>query len=244
VSKLIKIVINAVFLQSKVPGGTETYVTNLVKPWYIEEAQGFTFLLLTNHIPGWWVGDRVWFKLGVVENSNKILFRIFFEQFIMPFLAPDWDVLFSPGYVGIIAARCPQVITVHDAYAWVTPQEIGIWRALLWRKIIRWTAQRSAPVIAVSASTRNDLLKFIKVDKEKTHVIYEAGDHIQVSNRNFNSEHKRENQNYFIGLGIFKEIKNPTRILEAYTTYRKTTIESGLVPYRFNGDLRWSNFAN
>lgn len=222
----MRIAINALFLRTKVAGGTETYVTNVVRPWYEGGRTDLCFELYANHIPCWWRGNREGFRLRLVPGAVSLARRIAYEQAVLALRSPGWDVLFNPGYVGVLGARCPQVVTVHDAYAWVLPKEAGVLRAAYWRWMIARSVRSSAAVIAVSESTRRDLLRFTQAQPERVRVIHEAGDHIPESARP--PGEVASGAPFFLAIGIFKEVKNPERALAAYSEYRRRRAGRGL----------------
>jgi glycosyltransferase involved in cell wall biosynthesis len=125
------------------------------------------------------------------------------------------------------------VITVHDAFAWILPKEAGRLRTLYWRWMIAYSVKFVAAVIAVSVSTRNDLLKHTQVNHSKVHVIPEAGDHVPLKNVVSLSEKISDVKGYFIAVGFFKAVKNPFRILAAYEKYRATMLNKGSEPFGF-----------
>lgn len=223
IKKEIRVAINALFLRTKVAGGTETYVTNIVRPWYESGPQGIQFELLANHEPEWWKGDQPWFRLRVIKSSSSIIRRITYEQFWLPLKRSCWDVIFCPGYVGVILACCPQVVTVHDTYAWVLPCEAGRWRTLYWRIMLQLTVRVSSAVVAVSENTKRDLVRFTRVREESVKVITESGDHFHGSA----GPTVTSGPIYFIAVGFFKPVKNPERILAAYAEYRRERLSQG-----------------
>jgi glycosyltransferase involved in cell wall biosynthesis len=223
----MKVAINALFLRTKVAGGTETYVTNIVRRWYEAPLSDTEFLLLANHTPEWWEGDRPWFRLRQVDEATSLARRVIYEQVAVAWESRNWDVLFCPGYVGVLKARCPQVITVHDAYAWVLPKEAGRFRTLYWRFMILRSVRKAEAVIAVSESTRKDIVRYTAVDLAKVRVVLEAGDHFPETEMEAGPDPKVGEPPYFLSVGFFKSVKNPERTLSAYSEYRRTRLAQG-----------------
>jgi O-antigen biosynthesis alpha-1,2-mannosyltransferase len=227
----LRIVVNALFLRPKLAGGTETYVTNILRHWYQEPCGEGEILLLANHRPMWWEGDRPWFRLRQVRGTSSRIKRIVHEQVELARESRDWDVLYSPGNVGVLRAVCPQVVTVHDAFAWVLPQEAGRLRTFYWRHMITRSVGRVAAVIAVSESTRDDLLRFTNVEPSRVRVILEAGDHVPEAPFRDDGEPSDQSR-YFLAIGFFKGVKNPYRTLAAYSKYREIMLNRGAPPCR------------
>lgn len=222
---MLQIGINGLYIKWGVNAGTETYFTNIVKPWYESEKRGLCFTLYCNQLPPWWDGEKKYFKVKVFPSAIRLSIRLFLEQLILPFTYfRKLDVLFSPGYVGSIMSRKLQIITIHDAFAWKFPSKIGWMRGLYWRVAIPLTAKRAARVIAVSKSTATDVANFCNVPLSKIAVVPEAGGHLKgiVPNNEVIKKLGLQPKSYFHCVGFFKEIKNPWRILEAYKKYTET----------------------
>ena len=216
-----KIIINALYIKWGNNGGTETYLTNIVEPWYKDNATRIEILLLARSAPPWWNGNRKHFKLRIIPLKS-ILKRILYEQLIAPLIIyNNFNLIFSPGYVGSFLSSKQQLVTVHDCFAWSFPNSIGIMKSLYWKTFIPLSAKRRSTIIAVSKSTKEDLLKFTNIKKNTIKVIYEAGNNI-LSNKNFLQINLPVN--YFHCVGFFKEIKNPFLIIEAYKLYRSKSL--------------------
>lgn len=219
---MYKIGVNALFINHGINGGTETYFDNIVRPWYENEQNKVCFLLFVNSFPAWWEGEKPWFKIRLFFRAKGLLNRLLMEQLIFPlFLSRKIDLLFNPGYVGSVFLTCPQVNTVHDAFAWVYPKEIGFLRGVYWRLFIPVTARKARKIIAVSRSTADDLVKYCKVASEKIQVIYEAsGESTVLQHAEILGKYGITPKTYFHCVGVFKQIKNPFRIIEAFRIYK------------------------
>ncbi|MBX5180752.1 glycosyltransferase family 4 protein [Rhizobium lentis] len=218
----MKYAINALFVRWGVNAGTETYVTNIVRPWYESKPSGCEFLFYCNQLPPWWKGDRPWFRAIVLKSAKRVGWRIFYEQLWLPLVGLiSFDALFAPGYVGSALLQKPQAITVHDAFAWLYPGEIGLLRSLYWRMFIPLSLQSRNSLITVSASTATDLKRFCNIDSQTLHVIHEAGSHLSEINEGGTILERLglEPGKYFHCVGFFKRIKNPYTILNAYRSY-------------------------
>ncbi len=215
------VLINALFIDWGKNGGTETYLTNIIKPWYENDNDDIRFTLLVRSLPPWWSGDNKNFNVRIVTPLNTAT-RLIYEQLIAPlFIYKRFDLIFSPGYVGSILSSQKQIITVHDCFAWVFPKQIGILRSFYWKFFIPLSLKRAKAIIAVSNNTKSDLIRFLNIDGNNIFVIHESGENIisfktkkqiQLSNR------------YFHCVGFFKDIKNPYKIIEAYIQYRKRSV--------------------
>jgi len=87
------------------------------------------------------------------------------------------DVLHSPTGTLPFWAPCRQVVTIHDLFAAIEPRWFTPRVAWQLRTTQRRAAHAAATVIAVSESTRNDLVKHYAVPAERIRVVYNGVDH-------------------------------------------------------------------
>lgn len=215
--------INALYIKWGVNAGTETYFTNIVKPWYEKEDNAVKFTMYCNDTPPWWEGEKEHFKIKLFPKAKSLKNRLFTEQVVFPLtLSKEIEVLFNPGYVGSLFLNVPQVTTIHDGFAWVYPKEIGLARSIYWKTLIPLTARKAKKLIAVSKNTANDIEKFCGISKDKIEVIYEGGSHFYTdgSSSSLMEKYQLKPKSFFHCIGFFKDIKNPMRILEAFKKYK------------------------
>ena len=82
------------------------------------------------------------------------------------------DVFFAPGYSGPLLTSLPTVVAMHDvSFAahpeWFRPRE-G-WRR---RLLARATARRARAVITISAFSRDEIVRYLRVPSDRVRVIY------------------------------------------------------------------------
>lgn len=220
----MKILINALYLSWGVNGGTETYFHNIVKELYLENRhKEAKFTLLCVSPPFWFDGNKPWFRIVTKPTLTSQIRRILYEQVAIPLLYSDYRV-FNPGYVGILFHLGHQVTTIHDAYAWLFPSEAGKLRSLYWRFFISTYLQLGYKAISVSKNTQKDLEVNRRAGASSNlSTIHESGCHIKNFEPDFNTleKHNLTPGEFFFSVGMFKEIKNPKRIIQAYNLYRK-----------------------
>jgi glycosyltransferase involved in cell wall biosynthesis len=223
------IAINALHIAWGVNAGTETYLSNIISPWYESAPPGAEFTLFCQAAPAWWRGDREYFRVRVISNARSLWRRILLEQCILPlFYYSKYDLVFHPGYVGSWLARVPQVVTIHDAFAWVCPKEVGKAKEVYWKTLIPASARKADLIIADTFATANDIARFCHVRPEKICVVHLAGGHLGdlVPDSAIFQKLRISAGDYFHSVGVFKEIKNPWRILRAYRRYRTECVSS------------------
>jgi glycosyltransferase involved in cell wall biosynthesis len=90
-------------------------------------------------------------------------------------LSPRPQVLHSPDFIPPFRRPCPAVITVHDLAFRRFPDLLTVESARYYGQIERAVASAQA-IIAVSASTADDLIELAGARRDKIHVVYEAAD--------------------------------------------------------------------
>ncbi len=150
------------------------------------------------------------------------------------------DVFFSPHFFSApLSSRCRSVVTFHDLSFFRYP-EFFSWRNNIWHRLEmnpRRQAQQAAKIIAVSQSTKDDLVNLLGVDSQKVNVIYsgiaDQGRRGTVFCENLNKKLcspeplnvlKKYNlsENFFLFLGALEPRKNILGILKAFS-YLKST---------------------
>jgi len=87
------------------------------------------------------------------------------------------SVVLSTGSEGMLLPLVPQVVTVHDIIPLLFPSfHPHASELIFFRYFLPRVLRRSSAVIAVSQSTKEDLIKFYHLPAEKIHVIYEGYD--------------------------------------------------------------------
>ncbi|MFN8522927.1 MAG: glycosyltransferase family 1 protein [Chloroflexota bacterium] len=134
------------------------------------------------------------------------------------------DVLFVPSHSLPIALRCPTVNTVHDLGYLRFPAEHG--RARRWVRdwMTRWSVARATALIAVSAATRDDMVRYYDTAPDRVRVIHH-GVATQFSPdcpTGSNSEallHLGVKRPYFLFLGTLQPRKNLDSVLAAFDLF-------------------------
>lgn len=126
--------------------------------------------------------DYPWLSLSNVQLKDfRIPNRLFFitarylnQPKIDSFLR-GIDVYFNPHFfVAPLSANCKKVVTFHDL-SFIHHPEFFSWRKRAWQKFLmdaRAEAQKADKIIAVSQSTKEDLINLYGIEPKKIKVIY------------------------------------------------------------------------
>ncbi len=98
-----------------------------------------------------------WEQVAQVRALRRMRASLFHG---LAFAGPQWG------------AHIPQVITVHDLTFVRFPQTLPTWKARYLRWITRRSVQRAARVIAVSESTRQDVLQWLGLPPERVVTVH------------------------------------------------------------------------
>lgn len=167
-------------LANKNKSGVEEYTENLLSR-LLRLDEKIKFILfhasLKNNLP-----DYEWMhlpnvELRVIKLPNKFLFssaKVFNKPFIDRLIG-GVDVFFSPHFfLASLSPNCRRVTTFHDL-SYIRFKNFLSWRRNIWHRLemnpLR-QARLSDKIIAVSESTKNDLIENYKIDSNKIKVIH------------------------------------------------------------------------
>ena len=149
------------------------------------------------------------------------LSRIMWMQSSLPLRAilDRVSVILSTGSEGMLLPPVPQVVTVHDLIPLLLSSlHPHTSELFFFRHFLPLVLQRSRAIIAVSKSTKEDIIKFYHLPAEKIHVIYEGYDaklfyprqDIEIVTRVYGLEH------YILYVGNLLPHKNVASLIRAF----------------------------
>jgi len=99
--------------------------------------------------------------------------RILWEQVVQPRAVrrAGVDLLHAPAFVGPLLGSCPTVVTVHDLSFVLYPQNFRAGNRLYLRTMTRLSVRRARRLIAVSESTKQDLVHYYHLPPERIDVV-------------------------------------------------------------------------
>jgi glycosyltransferase involved in cell wall biosynthesis len=150
--------------------------------------------------------------------------RVLWEQLVQPWAArrQALDLLHAPVNIGPLMAPCPLIVTVHDLSFRHFPHLFRPARRLYQEKLTRATVQRAASVIAVSQSTRDDIVQSMDIPLERITVIPNGVDaEMRPMEEKAVAELRRRYQlpeHFVLSLSTLEPRKNLELLLEAYAS--------------------------
>ncbi|MCL7454559.1 MAG: glycosyltransferase family 4 protein [Anaerolineae bacterium] len=148
--------------------------------------------------------------------------RILWEQAIQPWCLrrAGVDLLHSPAFVGPLVTACPTVVTVHDLSFLLYPEGFRRWNRGYLGLFTRLSVTKARRVIAVSQSTRDDLLRHYGLSPDKVDVIHNGVDpnyrRLPADQVARFREHRGLPERFLLFVGTLEPRKNIVRLIEAY----------------------------
>lgn len=226
----MRIGVNALYLIPGGVGGTEIYIRSLLAA--LGEIDPVNrYLIFTNRETGDDVlPARPNFELApqTVSASNRPA-RILWEQTALPLavVRHSIDVLFNPGFTAPALCPCPSVTVFHDMQHKRHPEYFRWFDLPAWRLCLFQAASSSDALIAVSAATRDDLLRYYPVPAAKVHVVPHGVDErmfeIGLSRRGMRP------QPYLLCVSTLHPHKNIDRLVRAFAALRNRGLDYKLI---------------
>ncbi|OGN03030.1 MAG: hypothetical protein A2655_02560 [Candidatus Yanofskybacteria bacterium RIFCSPHIGHO2_01_FULL_43_42] len=222
-------------LGNPVKSGIEEYTENLT-PHLIKEGRDIRFKLFysshRNPLPdyGWLQAPNVEVHKFNYPNNLLFAFSKFLNQPLIDKMIGGADVfLFPHFFISSLSPNCKRVTTFHDLSYVHFPEHLTL-RKKIWHNfqmIPEWQAKFSDKLIAVSESTKNDLINLYKIDPARIQVIYSG---INPTRSNSASPSKsdlakfRKNKNlpdrFILFLGKVEPRKNIVSIVRAFNNLK------------------------
>jgi glycosyltransferase involved in cell wall biosynthesis len=148
--------------------------------------------------------------------------RILWEQLAQPGTARrlHLDVLHAPVNVGPLLRTCPTVVTIHDLSFILYPELFRPFNRVYQQRFARWTVDHAAAIIAVSSSTRDDLVRLMGVPPGRVAVVPNGvGEEMQPLDPALVAAHRARHglpDRLILFVGTLEPRKNVLTLLEAF----------------------------
>ncbi|MBU1199931.1 glycosyltransferase family 4 protein [Patescibacteria group bacterium] len=127
----------------------------------------------------------------------------------------------------------PKITTVHDLVPFKFPHTSHQSIRNAHKKRLSWIAKESKAIIAVSQSTKKDLVSVLKIPEEKITVIYEAAENLFTPQPptiiNAIKRRYKLNSDYIFSLSTLEPRKNQSSLIKAFNLVKKTYPDLKLV---------------
>ncbi len=148
--------------------------------------------------------------------------RILWEQVVQPWAVRQArvDLIHGAAFVGPLASRCPSVVTVHDLSFLLYPKGFRAPNRYYLKLFTRLSVHRARRVIAVSDSTKRDLIRCYGLSSAKIDVVHNG---VDARFRPLSGEQVADFRarrglppRFILFVGTLEPRKNVVRLVEAY----------------------------
>ena len=199
--------------------GVEHYAKQLILNLAKVDLKNNYILYLRTKPESWFLSLPKNFKIKVMP------FPIFWTQ-----LRISWEMLFHPVDVLFIPASAlplihpkNSVVTIHDVAWKFFPESFTAFMRNFLEWSTKFAVRRAAKIIAVSESTKRDLIKFYKVDEKKVDVVYHGWSASQQSADQLISSQISVSlpEKYILFLSTLQPRKNLEGLIDAFKQLKK-----------------------
>ncbi|NJN99203.1 MAG: glycosyltransferase family 4 protein [Anaerolineales bacterium] len=169
--------------------------------------------------------------------------RILWEQFIQPLALRQArvDMLHALAFVAPLATPCPFVVTVYDLSFLRYPDAFRPFNRWYLREFTARSVKRARAIIAISESTRQDVINWLGAPPERVHTVYcgvdEAFRPLPAAEVAAFKAAKRLPDTFVLFLGTLEPRKNVDGLIRAYACWRKQ--EPDVPPLVIAGGKGW-----
>lgn len=225
----MKVMLNTTCFHGDNSTGIERFAYNIARE--ICNLDPMSMVLSSGRIPG----VQCQMRSGYLTFFNQVLgkyeypARAIWDQTWLRFLVERHkpDVLFFPIQDGLLYPSVKQIITIHDLHYLHFKQslpdcrhEIGSIRTRLYQYRMPLLLKQASAIVAVSETTKEEIITAFNVDPEKIHVIYNGYDenrfHVVEDVRPLLNHYRLQPEKYFLFVGSILKHKNLIRLVKAF----------------------------
>ncbi len=202
--------------------GAGNYIYNLVNALAEIDDRNQYFIFINSKLREDWRIEKNNFSFVSIPFSSRSL-RILWEQTGLPLQARKLalEILHSPHYTMPIVKSCQSVVTFCDMTFELFPELHEFSKRLIFPLMMRWSANQAERLIAISESTRQDVMRILRVKPERIITIpLAASSDYGVIARNRVKEVCNRYQltvgKYIYYVGALEPRKNVPLLIEAY----------------------------
>jgi glycosyltransferase involved in cell wall biosynthesis len=179
-----------------------------------------------------------WKQLATETVHSERLFpvRAVWMQAVLPgtLRRVQPDLCHFTNYLAPLAMSCPYIVTVYDMTVFITPRLHRFKKLVLDRTLIPRVARKAGAIITVSNSARKDILRYLKVPREKVRVVMGAASpafHPITDSTLLESVRARHglHEPYILYVGTIEPRKNLPRLVQAFANLKKRGLPHKLV---------------
>ncbi|MBU6998529.1 MAG: glycosyltransferase family 4 protein [Theionarchaea archaeon] len=148
--------------------GVGTYVYHLVRE--LSKTEDISLITYEDPSLPFDVPTVIMNPLGLFSSKSLYLWHFYVNGALRR--TTEFDILHSPENAALVVpVKCRKVVTIHDLILYLFPQYTGLLHSIRYR-MLPWTIKTADRIIAVSQSTKQDLVTRVGVPQHKITVIY------------------------------------------------------------------------
>ncbi len=150
-------------------------------------------------------------KVVKPKSKNRYLHHLW-EHFILPFLAKDYDILYSPANIAPFWTfkKTKLVVTLHDVAYLSHPKTVSKFFYYYYRFVMPLILKKASKVVTISKTSRDEIIKYYPFAKDKIVVVYNG---ILDS---FFEEQNVQKKDLILYVGSLNERKNYSAVIKAF----------------------------
>jgi glycosyltransferase involved in cell wall biosynthesis len=239
----MRIALNLLYLIPGVVGGTETYGRSLISAIAALDDDNEYIVFLNKSAADIDITPAANFRRVVCPFiAMRRVVRYGWEQGILPFQLgrERIDLVHSLGYVAPLAARAPQVVSVHD----LNFLSHDGWGSDSTRRVLRFfveqSVRRAAHVITMSEFSRSGIVNTLGVPPEKVTVTHEAAAaHFQSGESSLTHSDFAGGRPYVLAFSALPKHKNIERLIAAFESIQDNVPHSLVIAGNLPGDAEY-----
>ncbi len=113
-------------------------------------------------------------RIREVSGIEKSSLRILYEQFVLPLLTRDFDIVYSINNANPIFffAKTHSIVTIHDLLPFKIVARYSRFQKVYLQLLTKLCSKRAAKIITVSNFTKSEIVELLNVTPSKVSVIY------------------------------------------------------------------------
>lgn len=201
--------------------GVSVYTLELLK-YFAKKADTATrFRIFLRNEPNDMMPKETKYFTYEVVNGNMLWSQIFLPYHLH--FKTQIDVFFAPAHYSPRFLNVPLVLTIHDLSYFMYPNEFlkkDLYKLKNWTK---YSIEHAHSIIAVSKTTKKDLIKWYGLKDQDVQVIYNGFRKRKLKKTNLDilKEYDLKKKKYILYVGTLQPRKNIQTLIKAYATFRK-----------------------
>ncbi len=203
--------------------GVTNYLLNLLKSLSRVDTRNTYSIFLSNPNYDGRIPDTVNFRVKV-NTVNAFMWK---NAWLPKEVKKEKiDVVHFPAYTGSFVNLGPNVVTIHDLIHKVNPSWFSYRELMLIDFPIKLAIKKAMKIIAVSESTKRDIIKFYNVKEDKIVVTLEAADASfeptrDLAKLDYIKKKYAIGCDYILYVGVLFKRRNIDRLLEAFSLLKR-----------------------